>query len=1157
MPIQTPPRRLRAEPLEARILLSATWVDADGADQPEATDGDDTFNGDALANIANGGEGDDRLFGGAGDDQLFGGAGDDTLQGGAGNDLLQGGAGNDTASYSDSRQGVRVDLSAGSATGRSIGVDQLSEIENVVGSNAGDTLIGDAQDNRLSGAAGNDTLEGGEGDDTLEGGTGRDTASYSRATSGVSVDLASGVASGGAGNDTLHDIENVSGSRYDDTLSGDQNANRLVGGQGDDTLDGGSGNDTLVGGRGADTLIGGAGSDTASYQDESAGVSVNLQTGQMTGGDGDDTLQQIENLTGSRHADQLVGDDANNCLDGGRGDDQIFAGAGNDTVTGGAGDDTLDGGEGRDTLSYAAAASGVNANLESGQVTGGDGNDQVQNFENLSGSRHADTLVGDNAANELRGGAGNDTLFGAAGDDRLDGGAGNDTLSGGAGDDRLDGGAGNDTLSGGAGDDRLDGGRGTDTASYRDASGGVHVDLDTGRASGADGVDTLRNIENVHGSEHDDRIVGNNAANVLQGGMGDDTLDGGRGNDTLHGGAGSDTLVGGAGRDTASYAQADSAVQVDLTRGVASGGDGDDTLQSIEAAEGSRHDDTFRFERAASGERYDIVGGAGRDTLDLSNVNSSSASFSDGQLTVQLESGGSFEIRHRGIETVRLADGEFTLGSDGRPSGPIQPLPPADAQATASSNTPPNAPADAQATASSNTSPNAPADAQVNPQSNAPSDAPPPSTPEPTPAQSSTKPDSAPSSPASAAPASTAPEASASSASISAPSPAQSTPSATAVNDASPTITQTTTQTTTPNAAPVASEPVAPVTQAAAPAAAPSTPVSATAPTTPNTTIAPPAATGAGTSVGAGPALELSGSVSSAAPSPAISAAGAGTLATSDAAVADTNATANPPRAAAIAESASAGSGETSTVNSVVAAGTDAQDSVDSHADETAADSGSNAAAGANVPRASASGGVAVADTAQAAAARVAAVSNAWTGQEELRVLDPALSMEGVQRVAAFAPDAPTAKIDDLSAARLSVEWGVPRDQQNWAHDLELSLAPGSAEIEIPRGADFASVFSADVIDVELEGAFDTTAPAVESAAPQNSAPEFAQASSAEREVRSSTGGAADAAGLSSSEESQPASSQTSWFAQLWGLLRGRGGTDVDEQMRRNNGRGG
>jgi Ca2+-binding RTX toxin-like protein len=70
----------------------------------------------------------------------------------------------------------------------------------------------------LTGDAGNNTLDGGGGDDTLDGGAGTDTASYAHAASGVTVSLAVAGAqnTGGAGNDTLTALENLSGSSFND-----------------------------------------------------------------------------------------------------------------------------------------------------------------------------------------------------------------------------------------------------------------------------------------------------------------------------------------------------------------------------------------------------------------------------------------------------------------------------------------------------------------------------------------------------------------------------------------------------------------------------------------------------------------------------------------------------------------------------------------------------------------------------------------------------------------------------------------------------------------------------------------------------------------------------------------------------------------------------
>jgi Ca2+-binding RTX toxin-like protein len=126
------------------------------------------------------------------------------------------------------------------------------------GNNGNDVAYGGAGNDRLFGNNGNDTFDGGLGDDEINGGDGVDTASYSAtatsATAGVTVDLAlfAAQSTGGAGTDTLFNIENLVGTGFADTLAGNSGANALNGGAGDDLL---------VGRLGADTLIGGTGND--------------------------------------------------------------------------------------------------------------------------------------------------------------------------------------------------------------------------------------------------------------------------------------------------------------------------------------------------------------------------------------------------------------------------------------------------------------------------------------------------------------------------------------------------------------------------------------------------------------------------------------------------------------------------------------------------------------------------------------------------------------------------------------------------------------------------------------------------------------------------------------------------------------------------------
>jgi Ca2+-binding RTX toxin-like protein len=63
-----------------------------------------------------------------------------------------------------------------------------------------------------------------------------------------------------------------------------------------------------------------------------------------------DRFVRVEALQGTRFADWLGGDAADNVLDGGKGADTLAGGAGADSLEGGAGNDLIDGGAGDDRL---------------------------------------------------------------------------------------------------------------------------------------------------------------------------------------------------------------------------------------------------------------------------------------------------------------------------------------------------------------------------------------------------------------------------------------------------------------------------------------------------------------------------------------------------------------------------------------------------------------------------------------------------------------------------------------------------------------------------------------------------------------------------------------------------------------------------------------
>ncbi|WP_370631399.1 calcium-binding protein [Methylosinus sp. Sm6] len=272
----------------------------------------------------------DLLIGNGAYNVLEGRDGDDRIEGRSGGDYLDGGDGVDTLEYFDSVAGVQIDLAAGTAAGGSAQDDQIFNFENVWGSAFADSLTGDDGANALNGFAGgdllnglggDDILKGGLGKDTLDGGAGVDTADYSDKTAAVVVNLNgdtnAAVRVGGVAEDVIRNIENVTGGAGADTLWGDNLANALFGGGGDDVLRGAGG---------ADVLDGGAGIDTADYSYlESFPVRVVLNGASdatvTVRGVTEDTLRNIENVTGGGGGDMLIGDGLANVLLGGGGYD--------------------------------------------------------------------------------------------------------------------------------------------------------------------------------------------------------------------------------------------------------------------------------------------------------------------------------------------------------------------------------------------------------------------------------------------------------------------------------------------------------------------------------------------------------------------------------------------------------------------------------------------------------------------------------------------------------------------------------------------------------------------------------------------------------------------------------------------------------------------
>jgi Ca2+-binding RTX toxin-like protein len=380
-------------------------------------------------------------------DEIFGFAGDDIITGSPGGDTIDGGDDTDTVDYRVWHRvfqypgdAVDVDLERAVQSGGLAEGDRLIDVENVIGSFKADVIKGDGDSNvlrgnngndvlegrggidQLFGDAGNDTLNGGRGSDRLDGGGGVDTASYADSASAVSASLAAERATGlDSGFDRLFNIENVTGSAFDDSLTGDAGANVLKGGDGDDVLAGLAGFDTLDGG---DEF----GIDSASYAASPSAVVVHLAAGLAAGGHATgDTLVGIEGVIGSAFADVLFGDAEPNLLDGGGGADTLAGGGGPDVyIVDNVGDTVSEAAGGgfdilRTSVSIALAPDNeiefITTNDENGtapiNITGGDGGTHIE------------------------GNNGNNVIDGSGGDDFLIGHRGTDTLSGGTGEDRF------------------------------------------------------------------------------------------------------------------------------------------------------------------------------------------------------------------------------------------------------------------------------------------------------------------------------------------------------------------------------------------------------------------------------------------------------------------------------------------------------------------------------------------------------------------------------------------------------------------------------------------------------------------------------------------------------------------------------------------------
>lgn len=520
-----------------------------------AADKDDTGRPrDARGLSMNVDENEEYLFGENDDFAEWGTGTDAILRGGGGNDHLASVVSDRTQSptlYGDAGDDTIILGNGGAAFGGT-GDDRIE--------------VNSSAEQEVQGNAGNDTFLIQRMDGALSGGDGYDTLILNpNATSGVTVDLSGvGVAvSNQSANLNLisiqgiealvttdladvitfgDDADRVSALDGNDRVTAGSGNDQVFGGSGNDTLLGGADNDTINGGVGNDSIDGGAGIDAVDYSFAAAdgaegelvaagfgAATVNLS--QNSGGRGGeiDTLVSIENVFGTKLADLINGDSADNVLSGD---------VGADTLNGGGGDDVL-------------IAGGVGADGGVDVMSGDAGNDRF--------------LVGTGLF-AVDGGDGTDTLDFSGGTDPSEGGGSTlsviiDLKRGFVTRDVeentvvwVDTGDQNPRSFDGQSISPLDVLR-ADPLYARDV-GDLALRLPTGEEAGAlpsfaitaapftltreNEASTFSAIENVMGTDAQDFLTGSEANNTMFGGAGDDVLRGREGNDRLEGQDGRD-----------------------------------------------------------------------------------------------------------------------------------------------------------------------------------------------------------------------------------------------------------------------------------------------------------------------------------------------------------------------------------------------------------------------------------------------------------------------------------------------------------------------------------------------------------------------------------------------------------------------------------------
>jgi Ca2+-binding RTX toxin-like protein len=399
------------------------------------------------------GPGRDRVSGGRGDDQLVERGRNGHLRGGPGDDVLN-------VPWGDMRGGP--------------GDDQLTCSVGHARGGGGDDLVYLRRFCYVLEGPGDDVNRGKDRDGPFA--HREQFVDYRNAPRAIRVDLARQRASGW-GHDTLVNVTDVVGTRFDDVLRGDDRKNRLFSNAGDDLLAGrdgddgleadayeGKGADIVRGGHGDDSLIasgyfverdlsnelfggpgddflvsaggddvfhGGRGQDLADFEIDRA-MHVDLEEGSATGW-GDDRLVDVEDVLTGEGDDVVFGSESANTIGTEDGNDVVDGRGGDDEFGLGDGDDVVDGGWGADTLWHSYGARTID--LQAGTSDGENDHDTLVSMENVVGSLDNDVIWGDDGDNVISSWRGDDEVHGRAGDDTLDGGEGADALDGGDGTD--------------------------------------------------------------------------------------------------------------------------------------------------------------------------------------------------------------------------------------------------------------------------------------------------------------------------------------------------------------------------------------------------------------------------------------------------------------------------------------------------------------------------------------------------------------------------------------------------------------------------------------------------------------------------------------------------------------------------------------------------